>query len=407
MKLKKTPFINQWLFIILAAFLIFISPLHRFAYAAQLSEQDVKLAEIDEERQIENDEEVVEEEEGEEVGEIETAEQKQASALKNVAAMRIPGKRTDEIPPKKAIELPSKKQAERPAKKLLDKFEFNYAALEGYDRNMKLNSTHKSSLFTDQYLSVGYLDHFKKFMAYRFFYRLRRMDNYKFGDENLMNHDFQAQSSIKLIPGLYLEPEYKFSISRKPHEPVADYDKNEVKVGMKHFLYKDILFHKPSYIFIRRDYQKFSARLPFDVDIPSGRHRRDDVNALDYEIGVHPMKNMLFQIHNQVGRSDSNDQFFDFYDYTYYQVTPVLTWQVTQKIFLVLGYQFQRNNYDDRAIHGRAEAEDISTAFGSIFYQLNRYASLGFHAVYVHNDSNVPELEYDDSIFSIGLHLHA
>ena len=444
MTLKKILSANRYILFVLLMFLVhgvWIRPAH----AAQLSEQDIKLAEIDQEEQIDEEEQVIEEEEAEEVEEMQPNQnQVQATDKKSAASpskkkAKSPSKKTAkglvqkpvEAPVEKKVEppsekpavssaqkpaetlvdqkvlLPSKKSILFPAKEILGKFEFNYAALEGYNRNVRLNSTHKGSFFTDQFLSVAYLNHVKKNLFYRLIYRFRSLNDYKFGDENLMAHNFQVQSSIKLLPNFFLEPEYRFDISRRPHEPAADFDRNEVKVGLKHFLYKDILYHKPSYLFAHHHYEKFRARLPFDQDIPSSHLRADNENAFDYEIGFHPHKNILFQVHNQIGRNDSNDQFFDFYDYSYYRVTPLVTWHTTKKATLIAGFSFQRNNYDDRAIHARAEAEDISTLFGSIFYQLNPHAALGLHWLYVHNDSNVAELEYDDSIFSIGLHLHA
>ncbi len=385
---------NRFALFILLFALLLSSVWIRRAHAAQLSDQDVKLAEIDEQRQVNEEEEFIEEEDEQE-------EEEQGLLIQKPA----------ETPAKKPIVLevvrPAKKGIKTPAKKLLHNFHFHYSVLEGYDRNVKLNSAHKGSFVTDQFFTVNYTNHIQKILFYRLSYGLRSLNDYKFGDENLMDQHFQIQSSVKLHPKLFFEPEYKFNVYREPHDSVANFDQQRVKVGLKHFLYKDILFHKASYIYIHRGYDKFAARLPSDRDIPGPHHRRDNVNAFDYEIGLHPFKNLLFQVHNQFGRNESNDQFFNFYDYNYYQVSPLVIWQPAKKISFVAGFQYERNNYEDRAIRGTQDLENVSSIFGSVFYLFNSHAALGFHWLYTRNGSKLQELDYDNSIFSVGLHLQA
>ena len=147
------------------------------------------------------------------------------------------------------------------------------------------------------------------------------------------------------------------------------------------------------------------ARKPKD-GTPGLDNRHDTTHRLDYEIGLHLVPTLLIQVHNQYGRNDSNDDFLDFYDYSFYQVTPSITWEITKPLLLITGVQFQRNNYDNRAVRGTAERENFTAFFGSLFYHVTDYASIGFHWVYSKDDSNLPELEYQDSSLSLGVHLH-
>ena len=148
-------------------------------------------------------------------------------------------------------------------------------------------------------------------------------------------------------------------------------------MGLKHYFIPKRLYHKPSYIFQSRDFTKAKARLANDSPGPDGRN--DTTHRLDYEIGVHPVPQFLLRVHNQYGRNDSNDQFLDFYDYSFYQVTPSVTWEVSKPLLAIVGVKFQRNNYDDRAVRGMAEREDFTAFFGNLFYHVTKQTSVGFH----------------------------
>ena len=83
-----------------------------------------------------------------------------------------------------------------------------------------------------------------------------------------------------------------------------------------------------------------------------------------------------------------------------------VTWEITKPLFLITGVQFQHNNYDNRAVRGTAEREHFTAVLGSLFYHVTDWASVGCHWVYAEDDSNLPELEYQDSSLSVGVHLH-
>jgi len=214
----------------------------------------------------------------------------------------------------------------------------------------------------------------------------------------------RGETAIELTPHFFIESEYGARWFWKPDDAQGNFNEQEVKVGLKHYLIPKRLYHKPSYIFQYRDFSKAKARLADGSAGPDGRN--DTTHRLDYEIGVHLMPELLLRVHNQYGRNDSNDQFLDFYDYSFYQVTPSVTWEISKPLLAIVGVQFQRNNYDDRAIRGMAEREDFTAFFGSLFYHVTDNASIGFHWVYSKDDSTLPELEYQDSSLSLGVHLH-
>jgi len=291
-------------------------------------------------------------------------------------------------------------------KRWWERLHFSSDTLEGYDRNVQFDSSHKGSLYTEQDLSVGLLDRLGRRFSYYLSYDTHYTNYYDAADHNTFGQTLGIESALKLHPRLFLESGYSYWNYRRPQQAQADFQQHQVSLGLKHYLIPKLLYHKPSYVFERRDYRKAKARILVDGDdAPTGTPRRDTAHALDYEIGVRLMPSLMLQVSNQLGWHDSNDQFFDFYDYGSYRVTPIVTWQPTKRFLTIAGVQFQRNNYKTRALSGMAERQDLTALFGNAYYQLNEYASVGFHCTYTKNDSTLPELEFQDATFSAGLHL--
>ena len=289
-------------------------------------------------------------------------------------------------------------------KKLLHRIHLHYSVIEGYDRNVNLNSTHNGTGFTEQDLGVGYIHRLGRWFIYRLTGNLRYVNYYKFSNVNLVEPILRAETAIELNPHFFIESEYDAKWFRRPDDAQGNFNEQAVKLGLKHYFIPHRLYHKPSYIFQYRDHTKFKARLSDGSAGPDARH--DTTHRLDHEIGVHLVPWLLLRLHNQYGRNDSNDQYLDFYDYSFYQVTPSVHWQVTKPLVAIAGVRFQRNNYDDRAIRGLAQREDHTALFGTLFYHVTKQTSVGFHWVYVKDDSTLPELEYQDSSLSLGLHYH-
>ena len=289
-------------------------------------------------------------------------------------------------------------------KEWLHRLHLHYSVIEGYDRNVNLNSTHNGTGFTEQDLGMGYIHRLGQRFIYRLTGNLRYVNYYKFSNVNSFAPTLRGETAFEFTPHFFLESEYDARWFWRPDDAQGNFNEQEVKVGLKHYLIPKRLYHKPSYIFQYRDFTKAKARLADSSAGPDGRW--DTTHRLDYEIGIHPIPELLLRVHNQYGRNDSNDQYLDFYDYSFYQVTPSVTWEVSKPLLVIAGVQFQRNNYDNRAIRGRAERENFTAFFGSLFYHVTKQTSVGFHSGYSKDDSTPPELEYPDSSLSLGVHVH-
>ena len=299
-----------------------------------------------------------------------------------------------------------KKAEEKPGPKTFaDKLDLHYGVNEGYERNVLLDSSHKGSFFTGQILGASFTDKIKNAFVYRVGYKIRHRNYSKFSDHNILVQTMSAETALRLIPHkLYLETDYYYRIFRRQHTPLDDFNENEVKVGLKNYLIKDTLYQKPSYIFRHYGYRKFKARNS------EGEHglegRKDNINAFDHEIGIHIAHNLLIRVHNQIGRANSNDQLLDFYDYTYYQVIPVVSYHPAKDWLVNVGYYFQRKNFDERDVYGLGARENLQSVFGGAYYHFNKNVTWKFNATYIRSDTNIAELEFQDASFLTGLEFH-
>ena len=292
------------------------------------------------------------------------------------------------------------------SKAFVEKLDFHYAAIEGFDLNPRLkSSSHRGSFYTEQEMSIAYTDRIKKGFIYRLTYDLWHMNYYNTSNRNILEQSFKAETALRLVPKkLFLETEYRYVIFRRQHTPIADYNGSKVKLGLKHYLVKGKLYQKPSWIFRHRGYDKFKVR---DAEgNPGSKSRRDNLNVFDYEIGAYLFHHVLIRVHNRFGRNESNDGFKDFFDYSYYSVTPHIAWHVTPKWLFAGGFHYQRNIYDGRDIKGfPPERENLTSFFGGLYYQINKYLIWSVNCNQIKNGSNIPDFEYDDAWFSTGIHV--
>ena len=171
-------------------------------------------------------------------------------------------------------------------------------------------------------------------------------------------------------------------------------------MGFKHYLVKDKVYHKPSWIFRHHGYDKFKAR--DSGGTPGSKKRMDNLNAFDYEIGAYLFHHVLIRVHNQFGRNESNDGFKDFFDYSYYSISPNIAWHITPKWLFAGGFHYQRNIYDGRDINGfPSERENLYSFFGGIYYQINKHLTWSVNCNQIKNGSNIPDFETEEKNFFI------
>ncbi len=299
--------------------------------------------------------------------------------------------------------LPKLLEGKRRPKTFLEKFDFSYLLMQGYDRNALHNSLHKGSWFNEHEFVAGFTDRPSENFVYHIDYQLQYDFYYEFGSQTVFKNSVNARSAYKVSPTLFIETDYDFDIFRRPHSASAGYDGHQIKIGPKHYLIPRKLYQKPFYSFSYREYPKFKARDSSENETTADR--KDLAHRLGYEIGFFVTPSILLRLRNQIGRNDSNDQLRDFYDYDFYQVTPTLTWRFDKKTTLAGGVQYQRNNYDQRDFSGSADRENVYSAFANFHRALNKSVDWVVSCTYVKYDGNIPQLNFQNSLISTGFQI--
>ena len=133
-------------------------------------------------------------------------------------------------------------------KEWLHRLHIHYSAIEGYDRNPNFTGTRKGSGFTEQELGAGYVHRLGQRFIYRVTGNTRYVNYYKFASENLFEQSLRGETAIELTPHFFIESEYDARWSWKPDDAQGNFNEQEVKVGLKHYLIPKRLYRKPSYI---------------------------------------------------------------------------------------------------------------------------------------------------------------
>ncbi|MBI3314030.1 MAG: hypothetical protein HYZ83_07325 [Candidatus Omnitrophica bacterium] len=296
--------------------------------------------------------------------------------------------------------------AQAPSKKrFIDKFDMALAYLESFDRNANFDSAHKRDWTQQITFNTYFRDVPFSWMRYQIDYRLDTSLHQHFAANDSFIQEIGGKTDFKLHKNFFLDTAYHLSYYRYPSATQSSYWRNQVIVGLKHYPFATRrIYHRPNFTWEHRDYVYKKARVTLDGNaVNTDTKRKDSIYRIDHEIGLDPWKTIHVVVHNQIGFNESNDQHQDFYDYDYFKTSQMISGSY-KKCYLFSGFQFQRNNYTARQQQGTAEAEDLPTVFGGIFYTVSKHLSVGFNASYFHSDSNYPDLEYGGATFTLGFY---
>jgi len=295
------------------------------------------------------------------------------------------------------------RQIEKPRIPFLDKFDMAVSYLESLDRNANYDSDHKRDWTQQITVDTYFQDAPFARMRYQFDYHLDTALHARFPANDSFIQETGGRTDLQLNEKLILDTSYHWGYFRYPDSTLSSYFRSRVITGLKHYLFKTTrIYHRPNFTWELKNYRYRKARITLnDVAVNTDTKREDIVYRLDHEIGLEPYKTVRLVVHNQWGFNESNDAHQDFYDYSYFRTSQLLSASY-KKWYVFSGFQFQRNNFTARRQLGTAEAEDLPIVFGGIFYSLSRYLSLGFNATYFKSDSNFPDLEYQGATFTLG-----
>ena len=272
---------------------------------------------------------------------------------------------------------------------------------QGIDTNPLLDSTHKADTYTQETLdmrfkyklpenSLGKLDS-------RFGFNIFNINYYKSTDVNIfdgvadINFDQQLSEHLTATVGYALETMWF------PNDRNGNYLGNEISAGFKQDLTKSI-YQRVVYRLQFRNYLDRKAMLGngnFMSDL-----RFDIRNTFRHELGVYIGKKIKLRVIDDLIVNNSNDQFFDFYDYNAYRTGGSLVAMFTGKLYGTAGLYYQRKWYYSRIVSAGdyPQRDNLYTAAASLTYEITKNLSIFANYTHMENHSNEPLEQYIDTL---------
>jgi len=288
------------------------------------------------------------------------------------------------------------------------KAKYFFAAAQGYDNNVYLDSQRKGDTFSEGILDAsvvypmtGRWDIFGGIGVHDITY-------WDVTDASLVDTDLKFGFEGKFFGTVTLTALNDFEVVEYPYNEDGSYIGDKIGFKIKHLLPKTYLpatfFHSFGYEYFYKDYMDRKASNGYGARSPNDRV--DKRHTLNSEFGAYFKKAML-KLSSEFYVTDSNDIYFDYYDYQSRRIGLSLIYLFTDKMTAIFSVGHQRKHYDHRVTqvdNTKCETDNIVTAGASIFYDIYKNASLGLNYFYRENDSNDPIQEYSGSITSLGLY---
>lgn len=291
----------------------------------------------------------------------------------------------------------------------VDKLVSNVTAglTQGVDTNPLLDSTHKADNYTEETLDM----HFKYpvygsilgFTDSKFGFNATNINYYNITDVNILDAVGDVSIEQDIFDKIRVSAGYIFEYLWFPNSRDGTFVGNQFNAGARQDL-TSWAYQKGTYRLILRDYLSRKARLGNNT---KSSHNRFDVrNQFEHELGVYVFDKTKLRITNQVYINESNDQYFDFYDYLNYRFGASAIQYITKRLYSIVGFYYQRRNYFSRQVSDTdaIEKDNLYLVTASVLYDLTKDVSLFVNYSHSENHTNEPLERYVDTLYSGGLY---
>lgn len=311
---------------------------------------------------------------------------------------------------------PAYKYATKPSEGLfiqktpsVDKLVSNVTAgvAQGVDTNPLLDSTHKADNYTqeafDTHFTYPVFGSFLGFTNSKFGFNVTNTNYYNITDVNIMDGIADVNIEQEIFDQGILTAGYAFEYMLFPNDENGTFAGNQINVGVQQNL-SDRAYQKAAYRLMFKSYLSRKARLGnfnFSAD------KRFDVrNIFEHEVGMYIGDQSKFKVTNQFYINDSNDQYFDFYNYYNYRFGLSAIQFITKKLYNITGFYYQRRNYMSRKVSGSEakERDNLYLVTTSFLYDIKKDISVFVNYSHSENHTNEPLERYIDTLYSAGLY---
>ncbi|MCF7870092.1 MAG: outer membrane beta-barrel protein [Candidatus Omnitrophica bacterium] len=278
------------------------------------------------------------------------------------------------------------------------------AIFSGYDTNVKLSNQRKGDMFEEFLYSFDYDQKLSADLEFNLDYDFDYINYNEVTDiSSLLNHlRLGLDKTFSLCSlGIGYDLGYLY------------YPKN--KDG-------DFLIHK-GFIYFRKDLGKFKYKVQFeggskdyisqntlgdDISTRENTERLDHRIAAFYQLGIDINPRLYLSFRTKFLRNDSNARYLDFYDYNAYNQKLSLTYQATNKTYLLADFSYERKKYKTRTVTNQSykQEDDFYSTRAGFIYLLDRKTAVSLDYIYRYNSSNEPLDEYNENVISCGWHYY-
>lgn len=275
----------------------------------------------------------------------------------------------------------------------------------GIDSNPYLDSSKKADLFNREILDFRIRRNLPRSWVFNLDYRpsatiYRHERSVSFYD-NFLTFNFENYP----VNWIVLRFEYEFDFIYYPKLKNSNYFSHGPGFQTRLWFTKNIYQE----IGINLSLKEFTKRKASDLNNVSTLVRREDNRPIfSYEIGQY-FKRSLLKFYTKHYENNSNDEYFDFYDYKSHQFNVAFIHMFNEKFYYLADLGFERRDYNSRPsdiniLGSSAQKDDIYKVNMSLFYDINKNLTVDLSWSWRQSASNSINYEYAGYITSCGLH---
>jgi hypothetical protein len=276
------------------------------------------------------------------------------------------------------------------------------SAVQGYDNNASLDAARKGDTFTQATLDVDATYKLSDIWGLRGSYTVTDVTYYEYTDASLLDNLLLVGFEMNLYDTVTFYTGYELDVIYYPENELTNYVGNGGEASIRHAI-TDEIYQKLSYLYVNKGYTERRAR---DAQGNLLHHREDNRHTAEYEIGTYYADRIMLKLNTSYYHNDSNDKFFDYYDYDSYKTALSFMYLLGERFYIYLNGGFEYREYENRIVPAKSKDEenDIWTANCSAFYDITETISLGVNYSFREVNSNDDAQEYASYLTSAGIY---
>ena len=282
--------------------------------------------------------------------------------------------------------------------------DFFGGVIQGFDNNIFLDPSRTKDAFLQTSVAGDLVYNYTRDIRFNINADITNVLFYRFNDNNLLDLEMNPGIEIDFLDDyLTLESDYALNWSFFPFDEDGSFISNQFSFFLKNNVCGEF-YHKGGF---RLEYRNYTNRKTGGSNgVDTDELRRDISHSCEYEASIKILDFIRLKENISFTRNDSNDQYFDYYDYLASRAKTSLTVMLTEKLYSITSIAYTRKMYDDRlsTVHQTHQKDNLYIFNSSILYELTPTFTLAGGYSYRENTSNEPNDKYSGGIWTIGLY---